>query len=137
MRGVAGLVVCAWRAGIAGQVVARIAGLLEVGLVPAGAGQAERGRTQLAMQRLGMAGRAHRGIGVGQFLQMIEMVPATRALEFIDGHANSGYGHAHGRHAQPFIIGAARRISMHRPRRAGTARHLPHHICHSGGQCPP
>ena len=60
--------------------------LLEVGLVPAAAGQAEARRGQLALDRVRAAVRARRGIGIGQFLQAIEVVAAGGAGEGVDRH---------------------------------------------------
>src|SRR5690606_10527618 len=64
-------------AALAGQVALAVAVLLEVGLVPAAAGQPELRRGQLAAHRaLRAAGGAGGRIGVGQLLQAVEVVAA-------------------------------------------------------------
>src|SRR5690606_18303361 len=51
--------------GVPGQVALPVAVLLEVGLVPAAAGQAEAGRGELALDRRGAAGGAGVGVWIG------------------------------------------------------------------------
>src|SRR5690606_40111139 len=60
----------------AGQVALAVAFLLEVGLVPAAAGQPERWRGHLAAHALGRAVGAGLGIRVGELLQAVELVAA-------------------------------------------------------------
>src|SRR5690606_17506998 len=70
----------------AGQVALAVAFLLEVGLVPAAAGQPERWRGHLAAHALGRAVGAGLGIRVGELLQAVELVAAGGALEGVDRH---------------------------------------------------
>jgi hypothetical protein len=60
--------------------------LLEIRLVPTAARQAERGCRQLAAQLLGSTFRADGRVGVGQFLQTIELMSAVAAFKTVDGH---------------------------------------------------
>src|SRR5690606_30594318 len=71
--------------GVAGEVA--LAVLLEVGFVPAAAGEAEAGGGDLALDRGLAAGGAGVGIGVGELLQPVELVAAGVAGEGIDRHA--------------------------------------------------
>src|SRR5690606_4291485 len=75
---------------VTGQVALAVAVLLEVGFVPAAAGQAERRRGDRALHRGRAAGRAGRGIRVGKLLQPVEAVAALFAAERIDGHGDVG-----------------------------------------------
>src|SRR6185312_12763816 len=70
----------------AGEVELLLAVLLEIGLVPAAAGQAERRRTDPAVQFGCRAGGADGGIGIGQLLQAIKTMAAAAAFKFVDGH---------------------------------------------------
>src|SRR6185312_3858476 len=100
------------RAGVAGQVVALVPGLLEVGFVPAAAGQAEHRRAEHVLQLLGVAVGTHLRVRVRQLLQVVKTMAARATLEFIDGHAYSSYpvpGQANGP-----IMGAHIRISSGR-----------------------
>src|SRR6185312_15225870 len=81
----------AGRAGVAGQVVALVPGLLEVGFVPAAAGQAEHRRAEHVLQLLGVAVGTHLRVRVRQLLQVVKTMAARATLEFIDGHAYSSY----------------------------------------------
>src|SRR5690606_26340070 len=75
------------------QVALPVAVLLEVGLVPAAAGQAERRCGHLPTDlAAGVAGRAGLRVGVGKLLQTIESVAAGGALERIDGHGSHTTG---------------------------------------------
>src|SRR5690606_27963602 len=70
--------------GVAGEVA--LAFLLEVGLVPAAAGEAEAGGGHLAADgRLAALGAGLR-IGIGQLLQAVELVAAGIAGEGVDRH---------------------------------------------------
>src|SRR5690606_18828816 len=80
------------------------------GLVPAAAGQAELRGGQLAVHpAFRAAGRAGGGVGIGQFLQSVEGMPAGIAGEGVDRHARgrgSGWGKGTG-----VILGAGAGIS--------------------------
>lgn len=80
-----------WRGSVAaiGQMMFLFAAALEVRLIPAAAGQAEERSTDATMQLCCLARRADRGVGVGKSLQVIEAMPATAALKFVNGHENS------------------------------------------------
>src|SRR5690606_3354926 len=73
-----------------GEVALAVAVLLEVGLVPAATGEAERRRGQGALHRGGAAGRAGIRIRVGKLLQAVEAVAALLAAVRIDGHGDIG-----------------------------------------------
>jgi hypothetical protein len=72
------------------QIALLVALFLEVGLIPATASQTERWGADPPPQLRCVAGRADRWIGIGQLLQTIEAVTAMIALEFVNGHENSG-----------------------------------------------
>src|SRR5690606_32653456 len=75
-----------------GLVALGLAVLLEVGLVPAAAGEAERRRGQLAPHpALGAAGRARGRVRVGELLQAVELMAAGGAAERVDGHGVTGW----------------------------------------------
>src|SRR5690606_13932435 len=73
---------------VTGKVALLLAIALEVGLVPAAAGQPEHGRGHLPPHRVPATGRAGIGIGVGQLLQPVEAVAAIGAFESVDRHGN-------------------------------------------------
>jgi hypothetical protein len=74
------------RLGFVGQISLLVAVFLEIGFVPARAGQTKTRRGQLPAHLLGAALRTNRRIGVGKFLQAVELVTATAAFEGVDGH---------------------------------------------------
>src|SRR6476659_9841953 len=75
---------------LAREVALLVAVLLEVGLVPAAAGQAEARRRQLALDRRRAAIRAGVRVGIGKLLQAVEAVAAGGADEGVDGHGGTG-----------------------------------------------
>src|SRR5581483_2323724 len=58
----------------------------EIGLVPAPAGQPERRRGDLPLDLILSALGAFVGIGIGQLLQAVELVPTSLATECVDRH---------------------------------------------------
>src|SRR5690606_18519893 len=70
--------------GVAGEVA--LAVLLEVGLVPAAAGEAEAGGGDLALHRGRGAGGAGLRVRIREFLQAVELVAAGIAGEGVDRH---------------------------------------------------
>src|SRR5690606_28569502 len=78
---------------LVGEVALLVAVLLEVGLVPAAAGKAERRRGHLAADLARrVAGGADLRIGIGQLLQAVEGMTAGSALEGVDGHGTHAMG---------------------------------------------
>jgi hypothetical protein len=90
-RGLCGVATVAAVAAVTafGKIALLVAILLEVGFVPAAAGQPERRRTDHPPQVRRIAGGTDRGIRIGQLLQVVEVVTATAAFKFVDGHENS------------------------------------------------
>src|SRR5690606_1303559 len=76
---------------IARQVPLLLAVLLEVGLVPAAARQAELRGRQAAPDLVAAALGALRRIGVGKLLQAVEAMAAGGTLESVDGHGKARY----------------------------------------------
>src|SRR6478672_5058544 len=74
---------------LAREVALLVAVLLEVGLVPAAAREAEAGRRQLALDRRRAAIRAGVRVGIGKLLQAVEAVAAGGADEGVDGHGRT------------------------------------------------
>src|SRR6185312_1979640 len=72
-----------------GQIAFLVAIRLEIGLVPAAAGQPERRRAHPPPQLRRGARRTNRGIAVGQLLQPIEAMATGVAFKFVDGHGYS------------------------------------------------
>src|SRR5690242_19497203 len=71
---------------VAGQVALLVLVGFEIRFIPAAAGQPERRRGHLPLDRSRLAFRTFGRIRIGQFLQAVEAMPAGLATESIDWH---------------------------------------------------